>query len=103
MLRGALDAANLKTVQIVAADGGFSGIAANVQSDPALKAAVSILGSVALIHSEFNLTLYLLSLAVPTILVLTVMLMQWPVGCLCGPQRITAPTMMTWEQAAGSG
>ena len=48
VLRGALDAANLKTVQIVAADGSFAKIAANVQSDPALKAAVSILGSVVL-------------------------------------------------------
>ncbi len=35
---------NLTRVQIVAADGDFNKISANVQSDPELKAAVSILG-----------------------------------------------------------
>ena len=48
MLRAALDNTGLKAVQIVAADGHFSEIAADVQNDPTLKAAVSILGSVVL-------------------------------------------------------
>ena len=41
-----MDSVELNDVQIVAADGGFSGIAADVQKDPKLKAAVSVLGSV---------------------------------------------------------
>ena len=48
VLRATLDKVNLNNVQIVAADQKFPKIAANVQSDPALKAAVGILGSVVL-------------------------------------------------------
>ena len=89
-------------VQIVAADKGFSRIAADVQKDPELKAAVGVLGSV--IHKMpcFNYNFIFTSFSLePTTQALTVMLMQWPVGSLCGPQRITAHTMMMWEQAAG--
>ncbi len=43
-LRKSLDVMGLSSVQIVAADGNFAEISANVQSDPDLKAAVSILG-----------------------------------------------------------
>ncbi len=43
-LRKSLDLMGLSSVQIVAADGNFRDISANVQSDPDLKAAVSILG-----------------------------------------------------------
>lgn len=43
-LRKTLDDMGLSSVQIVAADGNFKDISANVQSDPDLKAAVSILG-----------------------------------------------------------
>ncbi len=43
-LRKTLDDMRLSSVQIVAADGNFKDISANVQSDPDLKAAVSILG-----------------------------------------------------------
>ena len=46
ILRGLMDSVEMTNVQIVAADGGFSGISADVQKDPKLKAAVSVLGSV---------------------------------------------------------
>lgn len=45
VLRATLDKAKLNNVQIVAPDGSFAGIAADVLKDPALKAAVSILGA----------------------------------------------------------
>ena len=43
-LRAALDMADLKSVEIVAADGKFEDIALDISSDPALNKAVSILG-----------------------------------------------------------
>ncbi len=44
VLRSTLDTYELYNVQIVAADGNFDKISADVQSDPDLKAAVDILG-----------------------------------------------------------